>query len=73
MLLKAKPVVEAIEQENSLILTPANKKYLNLAIVEIGSSDSNEGYLNNIIKQCHKHNIGYQIYSFLKMLQKKLQ
>ena len=49
MLLKAKPVVEAIEQENSLILTPANKKYLNLAIVEIGSSDSNEGYLNNII------------------------
>lgn len=64
MLLKAKPVVEAIEQENSLILTPANKKYLNLAIVEIGSSDSNEGYLNNIIKQCHKHNIGYQIYSF---------
>lgn len=66
MLLKAKPVVEAIEQENNLILTPENKKYLNLAIVEVGSSDSNEGYLNNIIKQCHKHNIGYQIHSYPK-------
>lgn len=64
MLLKAKPVVEAIEKENSLLLTPANKKYLNLAVVEVGNSDSNEGYLNNIIKQCHKHNIGYQIHSF---------
>ncbi len=64
MLLKAKPVVEAIEKENSLILTPANKKYLNLAIVEVGSSDGSEGYISNIIKQCHKYNIGYQIHSF---------
>lgn len=64
MLLKAKPVVEAIEKENSLILTPANKKYLNLAIIEVGSSDGNEGYITNIIKQCHKYNIGYQIHSF---------
>lgn len=64
MLLKAKPVVEAIEKENSLILTPANKKYLNLAIIEVGSSDGNEGYITNIIKQCHKYNISYQIHSF---------
>lgn len=64
MLLKAKPVVEAIEQENKTLSEKISSDCLNIAIIKIGDSDSNDGYLNNIIKQCNKHNIGYQIHSF---------
>lgn len=64
MLLKAKPVVEVIEQENKILLEKISSDCLNLAIIKVGDSDSNDGYLNNIIKQCNKHNIGYQIHSF---------
>lgn len=64
MLLKAKPVVEAIEQENKTLSEKISSDYLNIAIIKVGDSDSNDGYLNNIIKQCNKHNIGYQIHSF---------
>lgn len=64
MLLKAKPVVEAIEQENKTLSEKISSDCLNIAIIKVGDSDSNDGYLNNIIKQCNKHNIGYQIYSF---------
>ena len=64
MLLKAKPVVEAIEQENKTLSEKISSDCLNIAIIKVGDSDSNDGYLNNIIKQCNKHNIGYQIHSF---------
>lgn len=64
MLLKAKPVVEAIEQENKTLSDKILSDCLNIAIIKVGDSDSNDGYLNNIIKQCNKHNIGYQIHSF---------
>lgn len=64
MLLKAKPVVEAIEQENKTLSDKISSDCLNIAIIKVGDSDSNDGYLNNIIKQCNKHNIGYQIHSF---------
>lgn len=64
MLLKAKPIVEAIEQENKTLSEKISSDCLNIAIIKVGDSDSNDGYLNNIIKQCNKHNIGYQIHSF---------
>ena len=64
MLLKAKPVVEVIEQENKILSEKISSDCLNLAIIKVGDSDSNDGYLNSIIKQCNKHNIGYQIHAF---------
>ena len=64
MLLKAKPVVEVIEQENKALSEKISSDCLNLAIIKVGDSDSNDGYLNSIIKQCNKHNIGYQIHVF---------
>lgn len=64
MLLKAKPVVEAIEQENKTLSEKISSDCLNIAIIKVGDSDSNDGYLNSIIKQCNKNNIGYQIHAF---------
>ena len=64
MLLKAKPVVEVIEQENKTLSEKISSDCLNIAIIKVGDSDSNDGYLNSIIKQCNKNNIGYQIHAF---------
>ena len=59
MLLKAKPVVEAIEQENKTLSEKISSDCLNIAIIKVGDSDSNDGYLNNIIKWKYYLNISY--------------